>query len=317
MDMLILKIVVGALFSVVGLVLLVTSFFSVGQQTVGVVERFGKFVRIAKTGLNFKLPLIESVAKRLSLAVQQMVVKIETKTKDNVFVTVHVTVQYYVLENKLFEAFYKLSNAKAQIESYVLDTVRGQVPKMDLDHVFENKDEIATAVKQGLSGSMADYGFGFQSALVTEIDPDAKVKEAMNEINAATRLRVAATEKGEAEKVLTVKRAEADAEARRLNGEGIAKQRQAIIHGLKDSCDELGKATGLDASKVMAMILTTQYFDAMQHMATAAGSKVIFANSSPGAAESIREDITKGILATEKIQSGNGVSTPIAAPQSS
>ena len=207
-------------------------FFIVQQQTVSVVQRLGKFDRLAEAGLHVRVPFIEKVAGTVNLRVQQLDVEVETKTRDNVFVRVIVSVQYYVLADKVYDAFYKLDDPVNQIKAFVFDVVRARVPKIKLDDVFEKKDEIAGAVKAELSQVMDDFGYGIVKTLVTDIDPDAKVKEAMNEINAAQRMRAAATEKGEAEKIMQVKAAEADAEAKALSGKGVADQRQAIVEGV-------------------------------------------------------------------------------------
>ena len=180
-------------------------FFTVEQQTLVSVERFGKFQRIAMPGLNFKIPLIDSVAGRVNLRVQQLNVPVETKSEDNVFVKVAVSVQYHVIADKAYQAFYKLENPEQQITSFVFDVVRARVPKMKLDDVFEKKDEVANAVKQELDDIMSELGYNIVKSLVTDIDPDAKVKAAMNEINEAQRMRIAANERGEAEKILKVK----------------------------------------------------------------------------------------------------------------
>jgi len=193
-------------------------FFLVQQQTAALVQRFGKFTRIAEPGLNFKVPFMERVAGRVNLRVRQLDVDVETKTEDNVFVKVIVSVQYFVLKEKIYDAFYKLDDPERQIRSFVFDVVRARVPKIKLDDVFEKKDEIAIVVKQELAQVMDDFGYGIVKALVTDIDPDAKVKAAMNDINAAQRLRVAAAEKGEADKILQVKSAEAEAESKALSG---------------------------------------------------------------------------------------------------
>lgn len=258
-------------------------FFIVQQQTSAIVQRMGKFERAAGPGFNLKLPFIEKVAGTINLRVQQLDVKVETKTQDNVFVTLLVSVQYHVLKTKVYDAFYRLDDPVTQITSYVFDVVRARVPKIKLDDVFEKKDEIAIAVKTELAEVMDDFGYGILKALVTDIDPDAKVKEAMNEINAAQRMRVAATEKGEAEKILKVKEAEADAESKALAGKGIADQRRAIIEGLRESVDDFQKTVaGASAQDVMNLILMTQYFDTLKEMGNASRSNTILIPHSPG-----------------------------------
>ncbi len=258
-------------------------FFIVQQQTAAVVQRFGSYLRTAAPGLHVKLPFVEKVAGTVNLRVQQLDVKVETKTADNVFVQVVVSVQYFVLPNKIYEAFYKLDDPVKQITSFVFDVVRARVPRIKLDDVFEKKDEIADAVKNELAQVMDDFGYGILKALVTDIDPDAKVKEAMNEINAAQRLRVAATEKGEADKIIKVKAAEADAESKALSGKGIADQRRAIVEGLRESVDEFQKTVpGATAHDVMNLILMTQYFDTLKDMGQTAKTNTILIPHSPG-----------------------------------
>jgi regulator of protease activity HflC (stomatin/prohibitin superfamily) len=255
----------------------------VQQQTAAIVQRFGKFERIAGPGLHLKLPFVEKIAGTVNLRVQQLDVKVETKTQDNVFVQVVVSVQYFVLNDKVFQAFYKLDDPVKQITSFVFDVVRARVPTIVLDDVFEKKDEIANVVKTELSQVMSDFGYGIVKALVTDIDPDAKVKESMNEINAAQRLRVASAERGEADKILKVKAAEADAESKALSGKGIADQRRAIVEGLRESVDEFQKTVpGTSAQDVMNLILMTQYFDTLKDMGQSAKSNTILIPHSPG-----------------------------------
>ncbi len=238
------------------LIILYSGLFTVSQQTVAIIERLGKFKRAATAGLNIKIPLLESIKGRLSLRIQQLDVVVETKTKDNVFIKITVSVQYHVVADKIFDAFYKLTDPQKQIESFVFDVIRAEVPKMLLDDVFEKKDNIAIAVKAELEGLMADFGYGIIKALVTNIDPDEKVKAAMNEINEQQRLRMAAQEKGEAEKILRVKNAEAEAESMRLQGMGVANQRKAIIDGLKQSIQAFQEGIqGVTAADVMGLVM--------------------------------------------------------------
>ena len=219
------------------LVVLIAVFglFIVPQQSIFIIERFGKFWKTSTAGLNIKIPVIDKIAGKLNLRVSQLDVEVETKTKDNVFVRINVSVQFFVKQDKVYDAFYRLNNPQEQINAYIFDVVRARVPKSDLDNVFEEKDNIATAVREELSEVMEGFGYEIIKALVTDIDPNAKVKEAMNEINAAKRIKEAAYEKAEAEKIMKVKIAEADAESKALEGRGIADQRKAIIDGYRDS----------------------------------------------------------------------------------
>lgn len=279
------------------LVLFFGFMFTVEQQTVAIIERFGKFVRIAPAGLHFKYPLIDRIAGKLSLRVLQLDVRAETKTEDNVFVNVIVAVQYFVLPEKVYDAFYKLNNPEKQINSYVFDVVRAKVPQIKLDDLFEKKDEIARAVKEELNETMISFGFEILNTLVTDIEPDHKVKEAMNEINAAQRMRVAATEKGEAERILKVKAAEADAQSKALQGKGIADQRKAIIDGLKESVEHFKDGvTGATTQDVMSLVLLTQYFDTIKEIGHGSHSNTILLPHSPGGMSDLAEQIRNAMI---------------------
>jgi regulator of protease activity HflC (stomatin/prohibitin superfamily) len=289
------------------ILLIAVSFFTVTQQTVALVERLGKFSRLAHAGLNFKIPGIDRVAGRVSLRISQLGVDVETKTLDNVFVKIQVSVQYRVQEDQIFNAFYKLQNGHEQITSFVFDVVRAKVPTMKLDDVFENKDVIAGAVKEELTETMQGFGYEIVKALVTDINPDAKVKNAMNEINEQQRLRLAASEKGEAEKILKVKQAEAEAESMRLNGEGLANQRKAIIEGFSKSVAEFQRTTQSDITPadIINMILTIQYFDTLKEIGANNKSSSILLPHTPGFVRDIsnqlKENIISSNLASEKI----------------
>lgn len=279
-----------------------SSLFVVNQQTAVVVQNFGKFARVAGPGLNFRVPIVETIAGRLNLRVQQLDVRVETKTEDNVFVHVIVAVQYHVLPDRVYDAFYKLSDPGTQITAYVFDVVRARVPRMKLDDVFEKKDEIADAVKNELAHVMAEFGYGILKALVTDIDPDHKVKEAMNEINAAQRLRVAATEKGEAERILKVKAAEAEAQSKALQGKGIADQRKAIVEGLRESVDTFQRSVpGATAHDVMNLVLMTQYFDTLKEIGAAGRSNTILLPHSPGALADLMNQVRTAMITGEQI----------------
>ena len=291
--------------AVVIVALLAASLYTVEQQTVAVVQRFGKFVALAGPGMHAKIPLIDHIAGRQNMRVQQLDVSIETKTEDNVFVNLIVAVQYYVLPDKAYEAFYKLDDARRQITSYVFDVVRAQVPKIKLDDVFEKKDEIAEAVKVELSHVMETFGYGIAKALVTDIEPDPHVKVAMNEINAAQRLRVAANEKGEAERILKVKAAEGDAQSKALQGKGIADQRQAIVAGLRDSVDEFRKSVpGTTAKDVMNLVLMTQYFDMLKEIGASTRTNAILIPHSPGHLTSLSVQLRNAMIEADQVTGG-------------
>jgi regulator of protease activity HflC (stomatin/prohibitin superfamily) len=282
------------------LITLLMTFFTVEQQTTAIVQRFGKFVRMAQPGLNFKIPFIDNVAGRVNLRVQQLDVKVETKTEDNVFVHVTVSVQYFVVPSKVYEAFYKLVDPESQVTSFVFDVVRARVPKIKLDDVFEKKDEIADAVKDELAHVMDDFGYGIVKTLVTDIDPDHKVKDAMNEINAAQRMRVAANEKGEAERILKVKSAEADAQSKALQGKGIADQRKAIVDGLRTSVEEFRSGVpGATAQDVMNLVLMTQYFDTLKELGQASHTNTILIPHSPGGMTDLAAQMRTAMMTAE------------------
>lgn len=289
----------------VGLILVLKSFFTVEQQSAAVIQRFGKFLRIANAGLNFKIPIVDQVAFRSSLRIQPLELKVETKTRDNVFVIVMVSVQYYVLPDKVKDAYYRLQEPAKQIASYVFDVVRAQVPKLTLDEVFEKKDDVANAVRAQLSTIMDDYGYGISNALVTDVEPDGKVKESMNAINAAQRNRVAAQEQGEADKILMVKKAEAEADSKKLQGEGIANQRKAIIDGLRESIEHFSAGVeGVEPTEVMQLVLLNQYFDMIKEVGQH-GTNTIFLPYSPGGMADLGEQLRNAVIAGNAAN-GNG-----------
>lgn len=276
----------------------------VDQSTVAIKERFGKFQEVMEPGCHC-LPwyLGSRVAGHLSLRLQQLDVRCETKTKDNVFVNVVASIQYRALADKANDAFYKLSNTRAQIQAYVFDVIRASVPKLDLDETFEQKDQVAKAVEEELEKAMSAYGYEIVQTLIVDIEPDERVKRAMNEINAAARMRVAANEKAEAEKILQIKRAEGEAEAKYLSGMGIARQRQAIVDGLRDSV--LGfsvNVPGTTAKDVMDMVLVTQYFDTMKEIGAASKSSAVFIPHGPGAVRDVAAQIREGLLQASSTQ---------------
>lgn len=286
-------------------ILVASGLFTVKQQTAAIVERFGRFKRVASAGLNIKIPFIDRIAGRLSLRIQQLDVRIETKTKDNVFVVCVVSVQYHVLPEKVVDAFYKLQHAQEQITAFVFDTVRARVPSIILDDVFEKKDDIAQAVKTELDTVMDDFGYGIIKALVTDIDPDAKVKSSMNEINAAQRLREAAIQQAEADKIRVVKAAEGEAESKALQGKGIADQRKAIIDGLKQSVENFSSSVdGTNARDVMNLVLMTQYFDTLKEIGLSSKSNTILIPHSPGGMGDISDQMRNAVITANEVSFG-------------
>jgi regulator of protease activity HflC (stomatin/prohibitin superfamily) len=260
--------VFGVLFVLFVLGLVFGSFFTVETAQVAIVQRLGKFARVAGPGLNWKTPFIETVVRRMSMKVQQFDVKVETKTQDNVFVQIPVSIQYKVIPDSVEAAFYKLTDPVKQIESMVYNVVLGHVPKMKLDDTFLNQAAIANDLRDSLDGSMKEYGYSIVKVLISDIVPDQKVKAAMNDINAAQREREATVSRAETNKLLLVKQAEAEAESKRLQGEGIANQRKAIISGLKDSVEDFAKTVpGSTPQDVMQLVLMTQYFDTLKDIA--------------------------------------------------
>jgi regulator of protease activity HflC (stomatin/prohibitin superfamily) len=277
------------------LVLVLKTLFTVRTYNAGVVERFGKFNRIVRPGLHVLVPFAESVYF-VDLQVKQAQFSVETKTRDNVFVQIPVSVQFQVLEDKIYDAFYKLSAPQKQIESFVFNSILGHVPKLTLDETFEQQSGISVAVKVELDSIMSGFGFNILTALVTDIVPDVKVKAAMNDINAAQRAQVAAQARGEADKILKVKQAEAEAESKALQGKGIAAERQAIIDGLSLSIEHFqGAVPGATSEDVMALVLLTQYFDTLRDIGTRGGTNTIFLPNSPAAANDFMTQILAGL----------------------
>lgn len=275
-------------------------FFIVKQQTAVVVERFGKFQSVRGAGFQLKIPIVDRIAGRLSLKVQQLDVVVETKTKDDVFVKIKVSVQYVVIANKVYDAFYKLDNPYAQITSYVFDVVRAEVPKLRLDDVFEKKDDIAIAVKAELQDAMNDYGYDIIKTLVTDIDPDEQVKHAMNRINASEREKVAAQYEGDAQRILIVEKAKAEAESKRLQGQGIADQRREIARGLEESVNVLNKV-GINSQEASALIVVTQHYDTLQAVGTLNKSNLILLPNSPHAAGDMLNNMITSFAAANQI----------------
>jgi regulator of protease activity HflC (stomatin/prohibitin superfamily) len=293
-----------ALVAIIILSLILGSFFTVSTAQVAVITRFGKFLRTAEAGLNWKAPYIDSVAGIVSLRVNQITLTMETKTKDNVFVTIPISVQNRVRPEKVFDAFYKLSDPVAQIKSYVEQVILGHVPGMTLDEVFASQSSIAAAVKQELDADMAAFGYEIVNVLVTDIIPDGKVKSAMNDINAAQREQVAATARGEADKILVVKKAEAEAESKALQGQGIANQRRAIIEGLQTSVEQFQKAVeGATPKDVMQLVLVTQYFDTLKSIGENDKTNTLFLTHSPGAVKEVSDQILESMVVAQRSDS--------------
>jgi regulator of protease activity HflC (stomatin/prohibitin superfamily) len=283
------------------LYLIFGSFFTVNTAQVAVITRFGKFLRVAEAGLNWKRPFLDSVAGYVSLRVNQITLIMETKTKDNVFVTIPISVQNRVRPEKVYDAYYKLSDPEAQIKSYVEQVILGHVPGMTLDEVFASQSSIAAAVKQELDADMALFGYEIVNVLVTDIVPDAKVKSAMNDINAAQREQVAANARGEAEKILVVKKAEAEAESKALQGQGIANQRKAIIEGLQVSIEQFQKGIeGASAREVMQLVMVTQYFDMLKSIGESDKTNTLFLPHSPMAVKDVSDQILQSMLVADR-----------------
>lgn len=276
------------------------SYFIVKQQTAAIIETFGKFTSIRHSGFHLKIPGVQQIAGRLSLKIQQLDVIIETKTLDDVFVKLKVSVQYKVIKDKVYDAFYKLDYPHDQITSYVFDVVRAEVPKMKLDDVFVKKDYIAIAVKSELNDAMMEYGYDIIKTLVTDIDPDAQVKAAMNRINAADREKTAAQYEGDAQRILIVERAKAEAESKRLQGQGIADQRREIARGLEESVEVLNRV-GINSQEASALIVVTQHYDTLQSLGEQTNSNLILLPNSPQVGSNMLNDMVASFAASNQI----------------
>ncbi len=284
----------------VAVFLFFAAFFTVKQQTAAVIERFGRFSSIRQSGLQMKIPVIDRIAGRINLKIQQLDVIIETKTKDNVFVKMKVSVQFKVVQDRVYEAFYKLEYPEDQITSYVFDVVRAEVPKLILDDVFERKDDIAVAVKRELNEAMMTYGYDIINTLITDIDPDIQVKNAMNRINAADREKTAAEYEAEAGRIRIVAKARAEAESKRLQGQGIADQRREIARGLVESVDVLNKV-GINSQEASALIVVTQHYDTLQAIGADANSNLILLPNSPQAGSEMLNNMVASFTASNQV----------------
>ena len=293
------------IYLVIAFFLLRGVFFMVKQKNAYIIERLGKFHKVSKAGLNLKIPLIDSISGTVNLKVRELPVEVETKTKDDVFVKITVTVQFFVIDSTvgIKDSFYELNNPEQQIQSYVFDSIRSEVPKMELDSVFAEKDKIAIAVKNELSETMQQFGFDFIKALVTDIDPDSKVKHAMNEINAAKRMKEAAKEEAAAAKIRVIAAAEADAESKRLAGEGIALQRIAIANGLKESVAEvkLAMEDHVTSQDVMNMLFMTQHYETVAKLSEN-NTSTIFMPYSPDNVGDLQMQIQSSLLAVDAMK---------------
>jgi regulator of protease activity HflC (stomatin/prohibitin superfamily) len=288
------------LYILLGFFLLFTFVFIVKQQTAVIIETFGRFTSVRNAGIQFKIPFIQRKAGIISLKIQQLDVIVETKTKDDVFVKLKISVQYVVLKDKVYEAFYKLEHPSDQITSYVFDVVRAEVPKMKLDDVFVKKDDIAIAVKSELQESMIEYGYDIIKTLVTDIDPDEQVKNAMNRINASEREKIAAQFEGDAARILIVEKARAEAESKRLQGQGIADQRREIARGLEESVEVLNKV-GINSQEASALIVVTQHYDTLQSVGEHTASNLILLPNSPSSANDMLTNMVASFTASNQI----------------
>ena len=291
----------GGIWIIPLILIILSGLFIVKQQTAVIVERFGKYQSIRHAGLNLKVPLVDKIAGRISLKIQQLDVIVETKTKDDVFVHLKISVQFLVQRNHVYDAFYKLQNPHEQITAFIFDVVRAEVPKMILDDVFEKKEEIALAIQRDLKEAMLNYGYDIIKALVTDIDPDENVKIAMNRINAAEREKVAAQHEGDAQRILIVERAKAEAESKRLQGKGIADQRREIARGLEESVTVLDRA-GINSQEASALIVITQHYDTLQSIGADTNSNLILLPNNPNAASSMLNDMVTSLVAANKVR---------------
>jgi regulator of protease activity HflC (stomatin/prohibitin superfamily) len=283
--------------------------YMVKQKNAVIIERLGKFNKVSKAGLHIKIPLIDSISGKINLRVRELPVEVETKTKDDVFVKIVVSVQFFVIDtvDGIRDSFYELNNPEQQIQSYVFDSIRSEVPLMELDDVFAQKEKIAIAIKNELSDTMKQFGFDFIKALVTDIDPDAKVKQSMNEINAAKRMKEAAREEAAAAKIRVVAAAEADSESKRLAGEGIAKQRIAIANGLKESVEEvkLAMEDHVTSQDVMNMLFMTQHYETVSKLSEN-NTSTIFMPYSPDNVGDLQMQIQSSLIAVDELKKSKG-----------
>lgn len=282
---------------VIGIFLLFQVFFMVKQQTAAIIENFGKFTSVRSSGLQLKIPIVQRIAGRVNLKIQQLDVMVETKTKDDVFVKLKISVQFQIIKENVYDAFYKLQSPHDQITSYVFDVVRAEVPKMKLDDVFVRKDNIAIAVKRELNEAMINYGYDIIKTLVTDIDPDMQVKEAMNRINAAEREKVAAEYEAEASRIKIVAKARAEAESKRLQGQGIADQRREIARGLEESVDVLNNV-GINSQEASALIVVTQHYDTLQSLGEKTNSNLILMPNTPQAGSNMLNEMITSFAAS-------------------
>lgn len=282
------------------ILIILSGLFIVKQQTSVIIERFGKYQSIRQAGLNLKIPIIDKISGRISLKIQQLDVIVETKTKDDVFVHLKISVQFLVQREHVYDAFYKLQNPHEQITAFIFDVVRAEVPKMILDDVFEKKEEIALAIQRDLKEAMLNYGYDIIKALVTDIDPDENVKIAMNRINAAEREKVAAQHEGDAQRILIVERAKAEAESKRLQGQGIADQRREIARGLEESVEVLNKV-GINSQEASALIVVTQHYDTLQSIGQETNSNLILLPNSPQAGSEMLNNMVASFTASNQI----------------
>ena len=290
------------------LLIVASGIFTVKQQSAVVVERFGKFQSIRTAGLNFKIPVFDKKSRAISLKINQLDVNVETKTADDVFVGLKVSVQFVIIKEKVYDAYYRLENPREQINAYVFDVIRAEVPKMKLDDVFMKKDDVANAIKHEIEEAMSNYGYKIIKALVTDIDPDAEVKKSMNHINAAERQKVAAEYEAEAERIRIVARAKAEAESKRLQGQGIADQRREIARGLEESVEVLNKV-GINSQEASALIVVTQHYDTLQSMGENVNSNLVLLPNSPASGSNMLSEMVTSFTASqmlgEQMKEGN------------
>ena len=303
-----LSLMLGTASGTIALGLLWDSLFIVRQKNAAIIERFGKFNSTRRAGLQLKLPLLDRVVARQNLRIQQLDVDVETKTKDNVFVNTKVSVQYHIVEERIRESYYRLDDPTHQIRSYVFDVVRSEIPRLDLDEVFANKDALGISIKTSLDEAMRDFGFAITNSLVTDLQPESSVKDAMNRINATEREKVAAANEADAQKIKMVKIAEAEADSKRLQGVGLAQQRLEIAKGIRESIETI-KSTGVDEEEVMTLLLVTQHYDAIQDVARNSGTNTVMMNYSPSGVGDVASQIREAMLSVR-----GGDTTPTGGP---
>lgn len=280
--------------------------------SVNIIEQFGRFHSVRRPGLSILWPCIgQYKAGTVSLRLQSLTVRCETKTKDNVFLHIECCVQYKVTDAQSAEKFfYQLTDPEQQMTAILFDVIRSLAPKMVLDDIFISKTELGDAVQAELAKSFSSFGVAIVQTPITDIDPNQSVKNAMNQIQTNERLKIAARDEGEAAKIKQIKMAEAageatriqaaaEAEATHLRGVGMAKQRHAILEGMRADVEEWSSVPGMDAQSVVALMLQNTYYGVLKDMGEAPGGNTIFVPSTPNSVNHMTDQIRDAMLMSD------------------